>query len=77
MLTILGTLFIVYASVSIAMLTYGNVDAGRVYFFHRSVGSLLRLRFIAASYPLAYVTKVCIGVLPRTCVKVLCHSQSH
>lgn len=46
MLTILGTLFIVYASVSIAMLTYGNVDAG------------------PASYPLAYVTKVCIGVLP-------------
>ncbi|EIW61378.1 uncharacterized protein TRAVEDRAFT_44194 [Trametes versicolor FP-101664 SS1] len=28
MLTILGTLFIVYASVSIAMLTYGNIDAG-------------------------------------------------
>lgn len=45
--------------------------------FHRPVVSLLRLRIIAASYPLASVTKVCIGVLPRTCFQVFCHSQSN
>lgn len=76
MLTILGTLFIVYASVSIAMLTYGNIDAGRTY-FPPTCWFFTDLCILAASYPLAYVTKVCIGVLPRTCFLVLCHSTSN
>ncbi|KAI0832806.1 hypothetical protein BC628DRAFT_1415050 [Trametes gibbosa] len=46
MLTILGSLFIVYASVSIAMLIYGVIEAGE------------------GAYPLAAVTRSCIGLFP-------------